>query len=103
MADAVEGFELSDNAGSTVQYSGTAGTGGVSIPPSPDKIIAEFFIQSKTNNRDLLVKLGANTEGWTIQGKGVLSWSLKGSIKQIHIASDVGNVSYDAIINYEDY
>lgn len=99
-------FEIQDMDGSTVHYASTVGTSPVAIPASPDKEIAEFWIENDINNTPATKRLSFSCDGGTTYtelkiGESI-SWTPKGRIKQIYIKGSAASVSYQMIVNYED-
>jgi len=100
-------FEVTDTKGSTVHYDGSVGTTPTAIPGSPDKVIAEFWIENDIHNTPVTKRLEFSCDGGTTYtelniSEGV-AWTPKGDVTQIYIKGSIAGVLYKMIINYEEY
>jgi len=96
------GFETSDLDGSTVAFSQTGiGTSPVSVPASPDKVIAEILIRN-LKNKELLTSFDGGTTFFPIPKKSSLAWSAKGRITQVEFKTSSGTTDADVLINFEE-
>jgi hypothetical protein len=106
MVDPIEGFETQDNAGSTLQNSGSVDTAGIVFPDPAQSAISEFLIQcpedQETDYRLLISMNGSDFI--TLRPSGHLAWTPKGeSVTQLTIKSNTNaGVLYELIMNLEE-
>lgn len=107
MSDSLPGFEIEDNAGSTIQASGSVGTSAIQIPASDTTAVSEFIIQcpeeQDVDNR-LLISLDGGTNYLTIYPSGHWAWTPKGgSVKHLDIKGNQAGVLYEVVVNLEAF
>jgi hypothetical protein len=104
-ADVSPGFEIQDLAGSTVNYAGTVGTSSINLPTSADKNISEVLFRCPYQT-PMTIRCQVSFDGTTyfdlLPGE-FMAWSIKGFKKQIKIKANQAGVSYQTIINYEQW
>lgn len=99
--NAAGNFEVSDNVGSTVVYSGTATTTPASVPSTPGNAISGFLIEN-TGTVSMQISMDGGTTFKTIQKRGTFSWNLKGDKKQLVVKTLATTTTYELVINFED-
>ncbi len=106
MVDLDPGFETVDNSGSTDHFNGSVTT-VINIPSVADKVISEVFIQNISTPASSVLQVSFNGgAGFTrISRNGHFAWTPKGqNSRQIQIKSlTAASVSYEIIINFEEY
>ena len=94
-------FELKDNLGSTISYSGTATTTPASVTGGPGNIISGALITAVGSNVEVSFDLG--TTYYPLPRNATMSWDAKGEIRELFIRTSGGSRQYACIINFEDY
>lgn len=94
--------EIKDNVGTTEQFR-AAISSETSVPAVADKLIDEFIVQNCDDVNDLELKIGDETNFWTIKKcGGHIAWTPKGDVKQIKLTPTAGTITYEAIINFSE-
>lgn len=93
-------FEISDNEGSTVVYSGTATTTPANVPSSAGAIISGIGVDN-TGTLDLLVSMDGGTTYKTIGRGEFFAWDVKGDIKQLSVKTNTSTTTYEIVLNLE--
>lgn len=104
-ADVSPGFEIQDLAGSSVNYSGTLSTSSINIPTTADKIISEVLFKCPYQIPVTIrcqISIDETTYFDLMPGE-FIGWSVKGFKKQIKLKANQAAVSYQAIINFEQW
>ena len=105
MVDSPARFEIADNQGETLQFTGSVGTVPEVFPDPAQTPISEFIIQcpeeQAIDNR-LFVSVNG-TDFITLKPSGHLAWSPKGqSVTQLTIKGNiVTGVLYEMLLNLE--
>lgn len=105
MVDSPARFEITDNQGETLQFTGSVGTVPEVFPDPAQTPIAEFLIQcaedQDIDNR-LLVSVNG-TDFLTLKPSGHWAWSPKGqTVTQLTIKSNiVTGALYEMVLNLE--
>ena len=99
---AVQGVTSESNEGSTLQFSDTVDTLGISFPAVAGNNISEFLIQcpeeQEVDYRLLISMDGVNFI--TLKPSGHLAWTPKGPIQQITIKSNTNaGVAFELVMN----
>ena len=105
MVDNEPRFEISDNAGSTVQASGAVGTTPLLVPGSATYTISEFIIHCPEEQHidgRLKCSIDGGVNVMTLYPSGHWAWTAKGnSVKQLTITGNQANVLYEIVVNLE--
>jgi hypothetical protein len=107
MANIKPFFEISDMSGSTAHANGTATTTPVAVPVVADKIIGDVLIVC-TGEQDEDNRLQVSFDGNSVAPffemcpGDQISWTPKGSVKQIYLLTTSGTASYKMLVNFEE-
>ncbi len=104
-SDVAPGFEIQDLAGSSINYSGTLSSSSINIPTTADKNISEVLFKCPYQT-PLTIRCQISIDGTTyfdLMPGEFIGWSVKGFKKQIKLKANQAAVSYQAIINYEQW
>lgn len=103
--DEYPGFEIQDLTGSTINYSGTITATPINLPTTASKVISEVLyhcpFQTPQTLRCLISFDGVTY--FTLAPGEFIGWSAKGFIRQIKVKGNTSGVTYEAIINYENW
>lgn len=94
-------FEISDNVGSTVVYSGTANTTPANVPSSAGNVISGIGVDN-TGSLDMQISMDGGTTYKTVGRGEFFSWDVKGQIKQVQVKTPTSTSTYEIVINFED-
>ena len=105
MVDSPARFEIADNQGTTLQFSGSVGTIAEEFPDPAQTPIGEFLIQCP-EDQDIDNRLLVSVNGidfMTLKPSGHWIWSPKGqSVTQLTIKGNiVTGVLYEIVLNLE--
>jgi hypothetical protein len=104
-AEELPGFETQDITGSTLNYSGTVGVSAINIPTSANKVISEVLFKCPYQT-PLTIRCQISFDGTTyfdLMPGEFIGWSTKGFMKQFKVKANQAGVSYQAIVNYENW
>ena len=100
MADVLPSFEVEDNVGSTVAFNGTATTTPVNIPAVAGARISGFLIKSIDKNLEVSFDNGATF--YSFDKRDVLTWDLKGDVRQLIFQTSSGSANFKGLLNLEE-
>lgn len=100
MADQLPGFEINDNDGSTVGFSGTATTSITDIPSVADKRISGFMFT--VDGENIQISADGGTTYFDVPKKGNGAKDIKGDITQLKIRTSTGTTDYSLWVDFED-
>ena len=95
-------FEVQDNKGTSVTYSGTATTTSANVPSSAGNKISGFGLDN-TGTEDMQISMDGGTSWKTVDKKAYFSWEVKGEPTQLQVKTLANTTTYEITINFEDY
>lgn len=105
-AEISPGFEMQDLIGQTKHYNGTISTSPTTLPAVADKTISEVIFKcpyQTPQTKTCSISFDGGTTYFTLAVGEFLGWSVKGEIEQVKIKGSTSGVTYDMLINYEEY
>ena len=101
MSDALEQFEVSDNDGSSVAFTGNATTTVANVPTVAGDPISGVLMKNISNNKDMEVSFDNGTTFFPLEPGEAISLDVKGLPTQIQVQTPSSNADWKAVINFE--
>lgn len=92
------------NKGSTVAYSGTATTTPASVPAVAGNIINQIALKrSPTGSQNLEISMDGGSTYFPITKADQLTWDVRGEITQVLLRTTASTITWNMLINFEEF